>query len=124
MNRYKITFTDNTELLLYKHSEKEITQDKYKSFGVIKSINLYTDKSHENYIAKIKQISEFIGYDNHNHEVYKCDYYKGYVYIFLAKDNEDNTYYDYAEYQEHIECAFLKPILRTMSTLMPRASIS
>ena len=29
MNRYKITFADNTELLLYKHSEKEITQEKY-----------------------------------------------------------------------------------------------
>ena len=42
---------------------------------------------------RIKQMSEFIGYNNHNHEVYKCDYYKGYVYIYLAKDNEDNTYY-------------------------------
>ena len=67
MNRYKITFVDNTELLLYKHSEKEITQDKYKSFGEIKSISLYTDKSHNDYIAIIKQMSEFIGYDNHNH---------------------------------------------------------
>ena len=87
MNRYKITFADNTELLLYKHSEKEITQDKYQPFGVIKSISLYTDKTHEDYIARIKQISEFIGYDNRKHEVYKCSYYKGYVYIYLAKDN-------------------------------------
>lgn len=116
MNRYKITFVDNTELLLYKHSEKEITQDKYQSFGVIKSISLYTDKTHENYIVRIKQMSEFIGYDNHNHEVYKCNYYKGYAYIYLAKDNEDNTYYDYAEYQEHVEGRLLAPITRTMST--------
>ena len=116
MNRYKITFADNTEVLLYKHSEKEITQDKYQLFGVIKSISLYTDKTHEDYIAKIKQMSEFIGYDNHNHEVYKCNYYKGYAYIYLAKDNEDNTYYDYAEYQEHVEGRLLAPITRTMST--------
>lgn len=52
MNRYKITFSDGTELLLYKCSESEITQDKYKSFGTIKTVELYTDKSHEDYISK------------------------------------------------------------------------
>jgi predicted glutamine amidotransferase len=116
MNRYKITFSDNTELLLYKCSESEITQDKYKSFGTIKTVEIYTDKSHEDYISKIKQLSEFIGYDNRNHEVYKCNYYKGYVYIYLAKDSKDNTYYDYALYQEHIEGRLLTPITKTMST--------
>lgn len=116
MNRYKITFSDDTELLLYKYSESEITQDKYKSFGTIKSVELYTDKSHEDYISKIKQLSEFIGYDNRNHEVYKCNYYKGYVYIYLAKDNKDNTYYDCALYKEHIEGRLLTPITKTMST--------
>ena len=49
------------------------------------------------YINKIKERSEFLGYQR-KYEIYKCPYYKGYMIIRLMKDDEDNTYYDYADY--------------------------
>ena len=95
MNRYKITFYNGQSLLLYKPSMNEINTSLYEhDFGGIQSITPYTDQSHEEYITKIKQQSEFIGYDR-QYETYKCLYYKGYLIIQFVKDNSDNTYYDY-----------------------------
>ena len=116
MNRYKITFTNDKELLIYKRSQEELLQSDWSMFGDIKSIELYTDKSHEEYITKIKEMSTFLGHDQHNHEVYKCDYYKGHIIIRLAKDNEDDDYYDYAQYTEYVNGRFIEPILKTLST--------
>lgn len=116
MNRYKITFTNDKELLIYKRSQEELLQSDWSMFGDIKSIELYTDKSHEEYITKIKEISTFLGYDQHNHEVYRCEYYKGYIIIRLAKDNEDDDYYDYVQYTEYVNGRLIEPILKTMST--------
>ncbi len=121
MKRWKITFADtftdvftkNSELLLYSKDKPVIDPDVY---GKIQSIKPYTDTSHQGYIDKIKQQSEFIGYDRHNHEIYKCNYYKGYLIIQLAKDKEDNTYYDYAQYMEYKYGRFINPITKTMST--------
>lgn len=117
MNRYKITFTNNRTLLLYKKQQSDINKSLYeKDFGIIQSIMLYKDKSHEECISKIKQHSEFLGYDRFNYEVYKCYYYKGYLIIRLAKDTSDNTYYDYADYQEYKTNRLIQPVLKTMST--------
>lgn len=117
MNRYKITFEDDTELLLYYQSEQEII-DHYTdtSFGKIKSVAQYTDMSHEIYIDKIKQLSHFLGYDYKNRECYECNYLKGKLIIKLSKDSTDNTYYDFAEYQEIKRGQKVYPVTFTMST--------
>ena len=116
MNRYKITFNTGKTLLLYKRNQSDINTSLYEyDFGEIQSITLYADNSHEEYIDKIKQKSEFIGYDKYNYEVYKCEYYKGYIIIRFAKDKEDNTYYDYADYQEYTNNKFITSITKTVS---------
>ena len=116
MNRYKITFYNGQSLLLYKPSMNEINTSLYEhDFGGIQSITPYTDQSHEEYITKIKQQSEFIGYDR-QYETYKCLYYKGYLIIQFVKDNSDNTYYDYTQYQEYKNNRIINPITKTMST--------
>lgn len=117
MNRYKITFNNGQTLLLYKPTQSDINISLYENdFGGIQSITLHTDTSHLEYIAKIKQQSEFLGYDIHNHEIYKCPYYKGYLIIQFAKDPVDNTYYDYAQYTEYKNYRFIEPVTKTMST--------
>ena len=117
MNRYKITFNNGQTLLLYKPTQSDINIPLYENdFGGIQSITLHTDTSHLEYISKIKQQSKFLGYDTHNHEIYKCPYYKGYLVIQLAKDPDDNTYYDYAQYMEYKDNRFIEPVTKTMST--------
>lgn len=117
MNRYKITFNNGQTLLLYKPTQSDINIQLYENdFGGIQSITPYTDTSHLEYITKIKQQSKFLGYDLHNHETYKCPYYKGYLVIQFAKDPTDNTYYDYAQYIEYKDNRFIEPVTKTMST--------
>lgn len=117
MNRYKITFNNGQTLLFYKPTQSDINTQLYENdFGGIQSITLLTDTSHLEYIAKIKQRSEFLGYDAHNHETYKCPYCKGYLIIQFAKDPNDNTYYDYAQYIEYKDNRFIEPVTKTMST--------
>lgn len=116
MNRYEIIFENGKTLLLYKKQQSDINTSLYeRDLGKIKSINLYKDTSHEKYIELIKQQSEFIGIYN-SREVYRSEYYKGYLIIQLAKDPEDNHYYDYADYLEYVNNRILQPITRTMST--------
>lgn len=117
MNRYKITFNNGQTLLLYKPTQSDINISLYENdFGGIQSITPYANTSHLEYITKIKQQSEFLGYDSHNHEIYKCPYYKGYLIIQFAKDPNDNTYYDYAQYTEYKDRRLIEPITKTMST--------
>lgn len=117
MNRYKITFNNGKTLLIYNKRQSDINISLYEhDFGEIQSIIPYTDQSHEEYISRIKQQSEFIGYDKYNYEVYQCKYYKGYLVIRFSKDKEDNTYYDYADYQEYKDNRFIEPVTKTMST--------
>lgn len=98
MNRYKLTFNNNQTLLLYAKSQDKLNIKLYENdFGGIKSIEQYTDTTYMKYINKIKERSEFLGYQR-KYEIYKCPYYKGYMIIRLMKDDEDNTYYDYADY--------------------------
>ena len=116
MNRWKITYADGQVIPIYKKSKEDIDLKLWSGIGEIETITPYTDTSHEIYIEKIKQQSEFIGYDKCNHEVYKCNYYKGYIIIQLAKDKSDNTYYDYAQYMEFQNNRFIEPITKTVST--------
>lgn len=116
MNRYKITYTNGQTILIYKKSKEDIDLKLWSNIGEIESIIPYTDKSHEEYIAKIKQRSEFLGYDRCNNEIYKCNCYKGYLIIQLAKDNTDDTYYDYAQYQEYKNSNFIIPITKVRSS--------
>jgi hypothetical protein len=67
------------------------------------------------YIDKIKSVGKFLGYDNKNREVYECFYYKGRIIVKLSKDTTDNTYYDFAEYQEYIKGSLIEPMLFTLS---------
>lgn len=116
MNRYKITFINNKSLLLYAPNQSALNLTLYeKELGEIQSVTQYTDNSHEKYISKIKQKSEFIG-NMRNYELYKCKYNKGYMLVFLAKDKEDNTYYDIAEYMEYKDNRFLEPVTKTLSS--------
>ena len=116
MNRWKITYTNGQVIPIYKKSKEDIDLKLWSEIGEIESITPDIDTSHEKYIEKIKQQSEFLGYDRYNHEVYKCKYNKGYMLIQLAKDKSDNTYYDYAKYQEYKKCDLINPITKTMST--------
>lgn len=116
MNRYKVTYTNGQTVLIYKKSKEDIDLKLWSDIGKIESITPYMDTSHEEYISKIKQQSEFIGYNKYNNEVYKCKYYKGYIIIQFAKDKKDNTYYDYAEYQEYKNNKFINPITKILST--------
>ena len=116
MNRWKITYTNGQVIPIYKKSKEDIDFKLWSEIGEIESITPYTDTSHEKYIEKIKQQSEFLGYDRYNYEVYKCKYNKGYILIQLAKDKSDNTYYDYAQYQEYKNCDLINPVTKTMST--------
>ena len=115
MNRWKITYTNGKVILTYKKSKEDIDLKLLSDIGEIESITPYTDTSHEKYIAKIKQQSEFLGYDRYNYEVYKCKYAKGYMLIQLAKDKSDNTYYDYAQYKEFKNCDLINPVTKVMS---------
>lgn len=121
MKRWKITFENDQELLLYAETQTDI-DSKAKTFsdiGEVKSIQEYTDTSYMEYINKIKHHAKFAKswqYNKQINEIYVCDYYKGTILIKLSKDATDNTYYDYAEYQEHINNRIIQPITRTMSS--------
>lgn len=102
MNRYEVTYELGKKVLLYGNSERELHTELYtKLFGGVQSIKLYTDKTHEMWIEKIKELSDFIKADNSGHEYYKANYYKGYIIVRLTKDTNDDTYYAYAEYTEY-----------------------
>jgi hypothetical protein len=113
MNRWTITYDNGMVLKLYKKDKSQISLK--DSIGNVTSIEPCTDRTHETYIQKIKDMSEFLGYDYANRECYKCEHYKGYVIIKLSKDNEDNTYYDTAMYQENVNGCLTKPISFTFS---------
>jgi hypothetical protein len=114
MNRWKITYDNGTVLrLYYKDKDKIPLKD---MIGTVVSIEPYTDSEHEAYIQRIKDISDFIGYDYRKRECYKCKYYKGYVIVKLSTDPEDGSYYDFALYQENINGCYLKPLSYVAST--------
>ena len=116
MNRYKVNLKNNQSMLLYANSETEIEEIFKHDVDEIESITPYTDKSHEDYIEKIKQKSEFLGKTYPNREVYKCNYYKGYLIIELSKDKTDDIYYDFALYTEYKNERFTDPIFKYTST--------
>lgn len=116
MNRYKLIFNSGKQLLLYGKCQPDLKISSLEDIlGKVQSVELYTDTSHLEYISKIKQQSEFLGY-HRNREVYKCPYNKGYLIIQFSKDPEDNIYYDYAQYMEYKAHRFTEPILKTVST--------
>ena len=59
MKRWKITFTNNKELLIYSNSSEQKLAKEYENISPIKSVKLYTDYSYIQYINTIKQNAKF-----------------------------------------------------------------
>lgn len=121
MKRWKITFTNNKELLIYSNSsEQKLAKEyEYENISPIKSVKLYTDYSYIQYINTIKQNAKFIKsiiLGDDTKEIYQYEYYKGTITIALYKDNTDGTYYDFAEYYEQVTDKIIHSTLKTMST--------
>lgn len=115
MKRWKIKYENGQELLWY-------SSEKPQNISIVNSdiINIteYTNTEYMDYINLIQNHCDLLGTYNRNnsiHEIYKGLYYKGTMYIELLKDCLDDTYYDFALYQEHINNRILTPITKTVS---------
>ena len=109
MKRWKVVEDDYTMLLYYSDYETALS----KNPSAI--ITEYIEDYHSEYCEKIMELSEEQFFDYKGRIVYVINTYYGKLYVRLYKDNSDNKWYDYCEYQLHKNNSLIKPILYTMS---------
>lgn len=117
MKRWKVTFTDGNEILLYNETKEKLAEIFYAD--PVKSIEPYDDIDHLPYIDKIKSSCNLIHTRNHStfiEEYYKTEYNKGQIIVKLFKDDKDSKYYDIIEYQENNISSLMLPVTYTLST--------
>lgn len=99
MNRYKVTFSDDTIMRLYANTKDTLSIPCFNDKSVV-SIERDTDMSYMKYIDYIKT-GDFIGYDYRHREIYRHITPSGRIYVRISKDESDGVYYEYADYQDY-----------------------
>ena len=99
MNRYKVTFSDDTIMRLYANTKDTLPIPCFNDKSVV-SIERDTDMSYMKYIDYIKT-GDFIGYDYRHREIYRHITPSGRIYVRISKDESDGVYYEYADYQDY-----------------------
>ena len=99
MNRYNVTFSDDTIMRLYANTKDDLPIPCFNDKSVV-LIERDTDMSYMKYIDYIKT-GDFIGYDYRHREIYKHITPSGCIYVRISKDESDGVYYEYADYQDY-----------------------
>lgn len=110
MKRWIVKTSDNKTLKLYYNKKDDI----YKHYKDVLSIELDNNIDYLQYIEKIKEYTNFIGYDYKKREVYKKKLDDGDLIIKLFKI--DNQYLDGVLYQFIPNNIKMLPVTFTLST--------
>ncbi|MGL6174867.1 MAG: hypothetical protein ACRC1P_09720 [Cellulosilyticaceae bacterium] len=111
MNRWLVTKPDGLQLKLYYPNMVAATERNPNC-----TIEEYIDQTYLRYVGSIlESATEFI-VDFKGRKLYKIPHNSGYILVRLAFDEEDNTYYDFLEYQRRDENTMITPITFTWST--------
>lgn len=111
MKRFVIEDVDGYVLKLY---YSDIEEAKRKNPDC--TINEYIDYSHSIYCNAIRSASTETILDYKGRIIYKIPLSTGYVLVRLYIDPQDDTWYDYCEYQQIINTQLVLPVTFTMST--------
>lgn len=109
MKRWLVNIAEK-EMLYYSEAVEEI----YKLFPEATSVVPYDNTEHIEIIENIKQLSEFVGHDYRNREIYKLPHYNKYILVKFSCD-EDGNYYDFCEFQRWDCYGLIRPTLWTLS---------
>lgn len=111
MKRWNVYLQDNKVLKLYYNNIDEIK----KHYKNVLKIERNNDISHFKYCEQIINNSDEILKDYRGRDIYKIIKPFGYIYVRLAYDTNDDTWYDYCTYQVHCNKAQICPCLFTVS---------
>lgn len=108
MKRWLVKGEFEQPLRLYYRTLEEV-QMKYPNCTIEED----TDNSHVEYINKILELSVNQMIDYRGRLIHKIPHNAGYILVRIGYDGEDDTYYDFLEYQRHDEASMLSPITWT-----------
>lgn len=111
MQRYLVTDTNGYVLKLY---YKDI--DAAKRNNPNAKIELYNNYSHYSFCNAIVRAATETLVDYKGRVMYKIPLSTGYVLVRLYIDHDNDTYYDYCEYQQCMDTQLIMPVTFTMST--------